>query len=316
MIRKIKLLILAIVIIVVFAPIRDFVIKSVLGTAIGAVTGAPVEIGGLSSSIVMQSVKITDFKMYNPKGFPKEDILVDIPKIAVAVDVGALFSGKTHVKKIDFELKEVGMIKNKEGRLNVDSLKIAGEKKDETNKPAKAMSIKIDVANLAIGKIVSKDYSVEGAPLIKVYDVNLKKSYKNITSVQELVILIITEPLKAAGIHGLKVYAASMLTGAAVLPVAAVFTLTGKDYEKATFKVAVSEAYDESLAVLKQMGKVKKENVKDGVINAEVGGAGVVLKLKKIKDTETEVTVSARQLGLPKPEIASGVIYQLKENLK
>lgn len=178
------------------------------------------------------------------------------------------------------------------------------------------MAIQIDLANLAIGRIVSKDYSVEGPPVIKVYDVNLKKSYKNITSAQQLVALIITEPLKAAGIQGLKVYAASMLTGVAALPVAAALTFAGKDYAQASFKVTMDKAYDTGLQVLKQTGVVKKENKADGIINAEVSGASVTFKLKKVNDTTTEVTVSARKLGFPKPEIASGVIYRITDKLK
>jgi hypothetical protein len=213
------------------------------------------------------------------------------------------------------------MVKNKEGKLNVDSLKIieeqkAGAKGERAKKPKKEMAIQIDLANLAIGRIVSKDYSLEGPPAIKVYDVNLNKSYKNITSVQQLAALIISEPLKAAGIQGLKVYAVSMLTGVAALPVSAVLTFAGKDYAQASFNVTVDKAYAAGLQVLKQMGVIKKENKADGIINAVVNGANVTFKLKKVNNTTTEITVSARKLGLPKPEVASGVIYQITDKLK
>ena len=318
--KKIKIIILTVLLIFGFCLVRDFLIKSLIGTVAGSVTGAPTHIGGFSLSVIKQAVRITDFKMYNPKGFPP-DILVDIPKIGVSCNLAALLKGKIHIKEIDFELKEVIMAKNKEGKLNVDSLKIAEEKKagtpeKGTKKPAKEMAIQIDLANLAIGRIVNKDYSVDGPPAIKVYDVNLKKSYKNINSVQQLVALIISEPLKAAGIQGLKVYAASMLTGVAALPVAAVLTFAGKDYAQASFKVAVDKAYVEGLQVLKQMGVVKKENKAGGVISADVNGVNVTFKLKKINDATTLITVSARKLGLPKPEVASGVIYQLTDKLQ
>jgi len=320
MLKKIKIIILVIVIILAFSLVRDFLIKSLIGSVASSVTGAPTKVGGLSLSIIRQSIKITNFRMYNPAGFP-QDILVDIPKMGATCDLGALIKGKIHLKRIDFELKEVVIAKNKEGKLNVDSLKIIEEKKagapeKGVKKPAKEMAIQIDVANLAIGKIVSKDYSVEGQPVIKVYDVNLNKSYKNITSVQQLAVLIISEPLKAAGIQGLKVYAASMLTGVAALPVAAVLTFTGKDYAQASFNVTFDKAYNTGLEVLKEAGVVKRENKADGIISAEVNGAGLTFKLKKLNDTTTEITVSARKLGLPKPEVASGVIYQITDKLK
>jgi uncharacterized protein involved in outer membrane biogenesis len=318
--KKIKIIILAIVLLFVFCLARDFFIKSLIGTVASSVTGAPTHVGGLSLSVIRQSIKITNFRMYNPAGFP-QDILVDIPKMGVSCNLGVLLRGKIHIKRIDFELKEVVMAKNKEGRLNVDSLKITEEKKPGTpekkaKKPAKEMAIQIDLANLAIGKIVSKDYSVEGPPVIKVYDVNLNKSYKNITSVQQLAVLIISEPLKAAGIQGLKVYAASMLTGVAVLPVAAVLTFAGKDYAQASFNVTFERAYNAGLEVLKQAGAVKSENKTGGIISAVVNGANVTFKLKKLNDTTTAITVSARKLGLPKPEVASGVIYQITDKLK
>lgn len=318
--NRIKIIILAIVILFGFCVLRDLLIKSIIGSVATSVTGAPTRIGGFSLSIMRQSVKITDFKMYNPKGFP-EDVLVDIPIIGVSANLGALLKGKIHLKEVDLELKEIGMAKNKEGKLNVDSLKIAEEKKPdaqgkEAKKPAKEMPIQIDLTNLSIGRVVSKDYSVEGPPVVKVYDINLKKSYKNITSVQQLASLIISEPLKAAGIQGAKIYGAAMLTGVAALPVAAAFKFTGKDYAQASFKVTMDKAYSAGLDVIKQMGRVIKENKTDGIITAEVSGAKVTLKLKKADDKTTEITVSARKLGLPKPDIASGVIYQITDKLK
>jgi hypothetical protein len=167
-----------------------------------------------------------------------------------------------------------------------------------------------------MGRIVNKDYSVEGPPLIKVYDINLNKGYKNITSAQQLAVLLVSEPLKAAGIQGLKLYGAAMLTGVAVLPVAAVFTFTGKDFTQNTLGVSFERAYDAGLKALKDAGVVKKENKGAGVISAEVDGSEVTLKLKRLSEVSTEVTISARKFGLPQPAVASGVLYRLEEKLK
>lgn len=308
--KKIKLIILAVAVLFGFCLVRDFLVKSLIGTVASSVTGAPTRVGGLSLSVIRQSVKISNFRMYSPKGFPK-DILVDIPRISVAYDLGAFITGKIHLREITLELKEAGLVKNKEGRSNVDSLNIA-----EAKKPAKEMPMRIDLVNLAIGRIVSKDYSVEGPPAVKVYEVNLKKSYNNITSAQQLAALIISEPLKAAGVQGLKAYAASMLTGVAALPVSAVFKFAGKDYAQASFNLTMEKAYNEGLGALKQMGTVKEENKADGIISAEIKGASVTFKLKKLNDAAVEITVSARKFGFPRPEVASGVIYQLTDRLK
>ena len=314
--KKIRIIILAFVFLFGFCWVRDFLIKSLIGTVATSVTGAPTCVGGLSLSVIRQSVRISNFRMYNPKGFPK-DILVDIPRIGVACNLAALITGKIHLRQLDLEIKEIGMVKDKEGKLNVDSLKIAAEKSGEKEKkPAKQLAMQIDIVSLGMGRVVSRDYSVEGQPVVKVYDINLKKTYKNITSAQQLAALIISEPLKAAGIQGLKVYGVSMLTSVAALPVMAAFTFAGKDYAQETFNVTTQRAYDAGLQAIKMAGKVKRENRDSGVINAEVNGARVTLRLKKLSEKSTQVTISARKFGLPQAEIASGVMYRLSEQLK
>jgi hypothetical protein len=314
--KKIRIIILAVVLLFGFCWVRDFLIKSLIGSVATSVTGAPTSVGGLSLSIIRQSVKISNLRMYNPKGFPK-DILVDISKMGVAYNLGALITGKIHLKQLELEIKEIGMTKNKEGKLNVDSLKIAAEKSGEKEKkPAKQLAMQIDTVSLGMGRVVSRDYSVGGQLVVKVYDINLKKTYKNITSAQQLAALIISEPLKAAGIQGLKVYGVSMLTGVAALPVVAAFTFAGKDYAQETFNVTTERAYDAGLQAIKMAGKVKKEDKASGVISAEVNGASLTLKLKKLSEKSTQVTISARKFGLPQAEIASGVMYRLREQIK
>jgi hypothetical protein len=160
---------------------------------------------------------------------------------------------------------------------------------------------------------VNKDYRVTGPPAIKVYDIGIKKTYQNVTSIQQLAALIIAEPLKAAGIHGLATYGVSMLTGVAALPVAAAFVFTGKDYARADYDVSWSKTYETGLKAIKEVGTVKNENRETGIINAEVRGASVVLKLKKLSWFKTEVTVSARKYLVPQPEVAGGIVYRVSE---
>lgn len=315
--KKIKIIILTIVIIFGFCLARDFFVKSIIGTVASSVTGAPTHIGGLSLSIIKQTVRISNFKMYNPRGFSR-DVLVDIPKIGVACNMGALLKGKIHLKQLDIDLKELGLAKNKEGKLNVDSLKIvedqkSGKKGDQ--KPAKEIKIQIDVVHLSMGRVVNKDYSVEGPPVIKVYDINLKKAYKNIISVQQLAALIMAEPLKVAGIQGAKIYGVMMLTSVAALPVAAVFTFAGKDHAEADFDVSWDRAYEIGIKQLQKAGKLRVENKQNGVIDANVNGAAVTLKLKKVTDNKTHIVVSARKFGLPQQEISAGILYRISDEL-
>jgi len=316
--KKFSFAVLIIVILVIFSFLRDFAIKSIVQTVITNVTGAPTDIGNLSLSIIGRSVTITNFKIYNPKGFPRE-ILADIPKIEVALNILPIFQGKIHLRTITLNIKEIGLTKNKDGVQNVDALKISQKKKEagkkEGMKSSQGINLQIDIANLAMGRIINKNYSVY-PPVVRVFDINLKKTYKDIKSVQQFAALIISEPLKAAGIGGLKVYGAAMLTGVAALPIAAAFTFAGKDYAEEYVSAPLEKTYAVAQKILQESGKIKKEDKTGSIINAEVGGAGVTLKLTTFNNKKTHIIVFARKFGLPKPEIASGIIYKIINELK
>jgi len=310
-----RIILIVVISLFALAIIKDFAIKSVVSLVATQVTGAKVSINWMSVGVLRQSVKISGFKMYNPKDFPK-GVLVDLPKLTVNYDVASILKGKLHLSLLDINLKEIGLIKNKEGKLNVDSLKVAQQKPAKEEKPAKQMPMQIDVMNLEMGRIVSKDYSVGAEPAISVYDINLKKTYKNITSAQQLAALIISEPMKQAGIRSAGIYGAAMLTGVGFIPIVAITTLTGKDSVAQEFNVAKDKLYDISLGVLKQMGKVNKEDKSGGLIVADVNGVGVTLRLKQVTNRSSQVNISARKFKMPKPEVANGVLYHINEHIK
>ncbi|HTY45005.1 MAG TPA: hypothetical protein VMD52_03325 [Patescibacteria group bacterium] len=296
---------------------KDLLLGPMVSAVATQVTGAKVQIRGFSLGLIRQSVRLTGFKMYNPKGF-SSGVLIDLPKIAIDYDLPALCTGKLHFRLVDIELKEIGLEKNKEGKLNVDSLKVAKApaKGAQAQKPAKQMAIQLDVLNLNIGRIVSRDYTTGAEPTVQVYDINLNKSYKNITSVEQMAVLVLSEPMKHAGIKGAAIYGVAALTGVGFIPAVVAATLSDKDSVKQDMNVAVDRLYDTSLSVLKRIGKVSKEDKASGAISAEVSGVGVTVKCKSLSAGKAQIAVSARKYMLPKPEIASGVLYQISEQLK
>ncbi len=297
--------------------VRDFCLKSLISTVATNITGASTSIGGLSLSIIGQSIKISDLRMRDPQGFPNE-VFVNIPKANVSWDLFAFFTGKIHLKSVELDIKEVVMIKNKDGQTNIQSLKMMQKKSDprELLKTLQQIHIQIDFLTLGIGRAVSKDYKAAAEPVIKVYNLNTRRSYRNINSLEQLAALIISEPLKSAGLQSLTTYAVSMLTGVAALPVAAAFMFAAKDYDQVTENISMNRAYEIGLNLLKRIGKVKSENKGEGVINAEVYSAHVVFKLREDFHHKIEITISARRIGFPQPEVASGVMYQFLEQLK
>jgi hypothetical protein len=307
---------------IVLGIAKDQIIKSTITVAASKIIGAPVKMDGLRLSILRQSVQITGFRIYNPEGF-SEAALIDIGKIRVALDAGALWKGKLHLRNAEFTLKEMTLETNKEGKLNVDALKVAKQppakekgKEKESARPSKQMPFQIDELRLGIGKLVMKDYSVPGVPAIKVIEINSDKTYKNITSAQQLIALILSEPMKAAGFQGAAIYGAAMMTGVGIVPVAIASAFVGKDSVQQSYSLPFDKVFDTGLAVLREMGEIGSDSKADGVISATIKKASVRLELKKVSESKTDVTISARKYMLPEPSIAGGVLYRMDEQLK
>jgi hypothetical protein len=211
---------------------------------------------------------------------------------------------------VEIELKEMGLTKSKEGKLNVDELIIVKGSKSSPPTP-----MQIDLLTLSIGKIVYKDYSSGAEPSVRVYDVNKRKSYKGVPTAQQLALLVLAEPMKAAAIKNAEIYGTAMFAGVAVLPVAVAATFIGKDYVRQIIDARFEHVYEISLEVVKRMGRITKDDAQDGAIKANINGANVALQFRKKADNKTEITISARKYMFPKLDIAGGVLYQIIDKL-
>jgi hypothetical protein len=289
---------------------KNLIIKSVVKTVASRITGAPVTMDGFSLNILSSTIDISGFKMYNPSGFP-EGILVSCPKIKVIYDRATLFKQKRHFLLVEIELKEMGLTKNKDGILNVDSLKIVQQPKSSPPIP-----MQIDLFTLSIGKIVYKDYTIGTEPSVRVYDVNKQRSYKGIPTAQQLVLLVLAEPMKAAAIKNAQIYGVAMFTGVAALPVAVAATFIGQDSVQQIIDASFEHVYEIGLEVVKRMGTITKHDASGGVIKANINGAMVALILRKGADNKTQISISARKYLFPKLDIAGRVLYQILDKLQ
>jgi len=319
-----KVLLIAVIILIalsVIAFLKDPFIKNTITIATSQVTGAPATINNFSMSIIKQTVAIKDFKLYNPPGFPRE-VLVDIPTIRVALVLGDILKKKIHFKEIEIALKELVIIKDEDGKLNVDALKVAEEPqkpKEETaqKQAAEQMPIQIDVLKLTIGKIIYKDYSKGKTPKVEVYDLGGKeKTYQNITSAQQLVALILSEAMKGTAIKGAKIYAASAILGVGFLPAGVAVTLMGKDSAQNDFNIPFEKVYAAALNTVQALGQVKSENKDSGIIKVLIDKDDVTIKVQQTTEKTTRIMVQARRLLLPQPQIAGGVLQQISDKLK
>ena len=215
-----KPLIITVAVLFVLGILKDQIIKAVVTVGATQVVGAPVHIDGMSVGIFRQSVRIKGFKMYNPAGFPR-GLLVDIPFISVDYDLPAILKGDLHLPFLVLDLKEMTVIKNREGKLNVDALKVA-QKGQQEQKPAKSMPLRIDVATLNLGKVVVKDYTKGERPSVQVYDIGVhNKTFKDIKSAEQFVALVMVQAMGPTALKSAAIYSAATFLGVAILPLGA-----------------------------------------------------------------------------------------------
>ncbi|MBN1870224.1 MAG: AsmA family protein [Candidatus Omnitrophica bacterium] len=318
-----KILIIVIAVIVGLAVMKNVLIKTAVTTVGSSVVGAPIQIKKFSLGFLTQKVHIKGMTLHNPKGFP-EGVLVDISEIRVDFNLGALIGGKLHLPLIIFDLKQMVLIKNKDGELNVDALKIAqakeepGQKEEEAKpkKSGKAMPMQIDELRLNVERVIMKDYSQGEKPVVLAYEIALKdKVFKDIKSPEQLATLVMIQAMGPTAIQGAKIYGAATLLGAAFLPAGAVGVLVGKDSSTAEYTVGYDKLYDVSLGLMKEIGQLKSEERGKGVIKANVNGSDVAIKLEQTSEKKIRMTISARKLMLPKPEVAGGIRFQIEEKI-
>lgn len=316
-----KILLIITLILIGLVIVKDQLIKATINTVGSSVVGAPLKVGKFSLGLFSQKISLKDIKLYNPEGFPKEP-LIDIPEVRVDYDLPALIGGKLHLSLVILDLKEMVVVKNKEGQMNVDSLKVSQpsekpkeEKKEEkAKKDSQPMPMQIDELRLNLGKVVYKDYTKGDQPVIEAFDVGFKdKVYKDIDSPQKLISIVLLESMKATSIQGAKIYAVASFLGPAGL---AAGVLISDDDVNADFEQSFEKVYEVSLNLVKEIGELKSEDSAKGIIKAKVNGNDVTIQIKKQSATTTQVVISARKLMLPKPKVAGGVLHQLTQKLE
>lgn len=198
--RFVKIGIIIGIVLLVLGPVKDMMISSAVVVGARAVAGVDVKIGYFSLSLIGQSVKIKDFRVFHPKGFPSTGPMVDIPEIAVKVDVPSIFKNVLHVRYLRLDLKEVRVIRNAQRLLNVNTL----AEKFKVQKSEQEMKMLFDLVSLNIGRVVMEDYSSGGdKPKVTTYEVNIKdKEFRNVKSPAELGAAVMFQALAPAGLDG------------------------------------------------------------------------------------------------------------------
>ncbi|MFC1590557.1 hypothetical protein ACFL42_03605 [Candidatus Omnitrophota bacterium] len=217
--KILKIVIGIIIVVLVLSFFKDVIIKTSVEKGVQVVTGLKLRIQGFKVGIINTLVGIKGLQLFNPAGF-KDRVMLDMPEIYVDYDLPAALKGKVHLSEMRINMKELVVVKNEKGELNLDSLRVVqAEKKGAGQKmkgaPMGAIpEIQIDKLSLKIGKAIYKDYSKGGKPSVQEFDVNLDETYTNITNPYKLFSLILVKTLMNTTIARLANFDLGPLKGA------------------------------------------------------------------------------------------------------
>jgi len=309
--KSYKILLIVAAIFLVLGFLKDLIIKTTVEITASQVLGAPVHIGGMSVGIFKQSVRIKNLRIGNPSGFPAGN-MADIPQIGVDYDLGTILKGELYLPLVIVNLEQMTVVKNKDGKLNVDALKVAQRKQGPDSSQ---MPMRIDTAILNLGKVVVEDHTKE-PPTVKAFDIGVNnKTFRNINSAQQFATLVMVQSMGPTALKNAAIYGAASVLGVAFLPAGVAGILLSKDSAMHDFTSGFNHTYETALEIARKSGQIESEDKNKGVIKAKIDGANVVLEFIRNGD-QTRLKISARKMLIPKPAIANGLMYQISQKVQ
>ena len=210
--KPLQILVLVVVAFLALGFIKNSIAQSIVTGALSGVAHVPVRIGSMNVGFLSASIRIKDLRVYNPSGFP-DKLMLNVPQIFIDFEPGALFKGQAHFKEVKLDLKEVIVVRDKTGHLNVDAVKPTQTQRDQAQKQekqkqagaeSKPTKLLIDKLSLSVGRVTYKDYSGGGEPAIQTFDVNIQnREYTHIEDPAAVVSLIMFEALTRTALSGL-----------------------------------------------------------------------------------------------------------------
>ena len=216
MLKWVGIIVVALIVAVVAA--RSVLIKNAAQKAISKMTGFDLKVGGISVGIVSPEFEIRDLKLTNPPDFPDAEAF-DVKQVYVKYDLMSFFGNNPHLYKIVIDIPKAVVVKKADGETNLERLEKAskqagggegkaegkkGEKKPEA-KPAPgeekpAPQVRIDLLTLKLGTVEVRDYSRGGEkPEVFTYDLNVDRTFENVTELNVISTVIAAEILNNVG---------------------------------------------------------------------------------------------------------------------
>jgi len=214
--KLVKLFILVLIVVLIF---HNWIATVAISKGLEASLGTEVKIDKVKIDILDTSAMIRGIEIKNPDGFPRGD-LAYVPKIFADFEPASLFKGVIHFSKIELNFESMQVIRARDGRINILSLKVLEEAERKEDAPApprqekergeekpKAqmpqLDFRIDELVLTLGGATYIDLTGP-EPIEKTFDLGVKGAvYRDIRSTEDVVRIVVTTTMKRVGIAGL-----------------------------------------------------------------------------------------------------------------
>lgn len=198
-----KLIIIILILFAIVAVTKNFVTKIVISTGVQAITGLKLNIKSVDIGIFETLIGIKGLEIFNPDGF-EDRLMADVPEIYADYNIRGLLKKKVHFSEIRLDLKELVVVKNEKGELNLNSLKVVKKKESaDVKNSRKKSNLEIDSLQLKIGKVTYKDYSSGTTPKVREHSLNINERYRDIKDSRALARLVLFKALVNTGISGI-----------------------------------------------------------------------------------------------------------------
>ena len=298
---------IALTAVVAVSSLFDVAVAAVLNRSIERLTGTRVEADRVHFDPFGGHLSVRHLKLLQPPGFPKGK-LADIPIVRVDFDTLSFFGKTPHVRQVFVHCSEVVVVRNKEGQLNVDALRLVRE-----GDKAGGRKMDVDKLVLTLDRVIQKDFTGE-KPTVERIDLNIQEAaYENLPGTAQLIGVVLGQALQAAAIKGAMIYGTAAVAGVAFLPVGAAFLLTSNDSAESDVRSNFRDSYRAAIRVARALGEVTGEDARKGVVNAKIDGSDVTVQIFKRTLRKCHVKISARKMLLPQPKTAGGFLYELMQ---
>lgn len=132
----------------------DPIARAVAERQIRAQTGLDVKIGRISVGLRSPTLAVEKFRLWNAPEFG-DSVFIDVPEMNIRYDLDALRSRRVHLGLVRFNLGELHIIQNKEGKTNLQSLQERKNLKgsDSGSAAARLVFEGIDTLVLSVGRL-------------------------------------------------------------------------------------------------------------------------------------------------------------------